>query len=168
MAEQEYHHSMAIQTKAKSVTVTELKAARRNVRFSTRGASLGLRSTSTPKLIEQLEAGLSFGALETLEANSGLGVTMLATLIGIPDRTLSRRKSVGRLGPEESERLLRISNIFEKAVELFEGDAVSAVQWLTTPKKALGGQQPIQYSRTEPGARDVENLIGRLEHGVFA
>lgn len=159
---------MAIQTKAKSVTVTELKAARRNVRFSTRGASLGLRSTSTPKLIEQLEAGLSFGALETLEANSGLGVTMLATLIGIPDRTLSRRKSVGRLGPEESERLLRISNIFEKAVELFEGDAVSAVQWLTTPKKALGGHQPIQYSRTEPGARDVENLIGRLEHGVFA
>ncbi len=159
---------MAIQTKVKRVTETQLKSGHRNLHFHTRGASLGLRSTSTQRLIEQLEAGLSFEAFETLEANSGLGVTLLATLIGIPDRTLSRRKSVGRLGPEESEKLLRISNIFEKAVELFEGDAESAVQWLTTPKKALGGQQPIQYSRTEPGAREVENLIGRLEHGVFA
>jgi putative toxin-antitoxin system antitoxin component (TIGR02293 family) len=111
---------------------------------------------------------LSFATFENLEANSGLSVSLLATLIGIPDRTLSRRKSAGRLAPEESERLLRISNIFEKAVELFEGDPEAAVQWLTAPKKALGGQQPIQYSRTEPSAREVENLIGRLEHGVFA
>lgn len=168
MAEREYHSCMAIQTKARRISGVQLKTAPRNLQYNTRGASLGLRSTSTPKLIEQLEAGLSFQTLETLEANSGLGVTLLATLIGIPDRTLSRRKSVGRLGPEESERLLRISNIFEKAVGLFEGDTKSAVQWLTTPKKALGGQQPIQYSRTEPGAREVESLIGRLEHGVFA
>lgn len=158
---------MAIQTKTRSAVTTKLKSGRRIMRFNTRGASLGLRSTSTPKLIEQLEAGLSFEAIEALEANSGLDMAMLATLIGIPDRTLSRRKSVGRLGRDESERLLRISNIFEKAVELFEGDTESAVQWLTTPKKALGGQQPIQFSKTEPGAREVENLIGRLEHGVF-
>jgi putative toxin-antitoxin system antitoxin component (TIGR02293 family) len=168
MAGKEYNSDMSIQTHVKRDAGTRLKAGRRYLQFSTRGASLGLRPISTPKLIEQLEAGLSFEALENLEANSRLGVTVLATLIGIPDRTLSRRKSTGRLGPEESERLLRISNIFEKAVELFEGDPDAAVQWLTTPKRALGGQQPIQYSRTEPGAREVENLIGRLEHGVFA
>ena len=111
---------------------------------------------------------MSFEALRALESNSGLDVLALAALIGIPERTLARRRSVGRLAPEESERLLRISNIFEKAVELFEGDADAAVQWLTTPKKALKGQEPLQYSRTEPGAREVENLIGRVEHGVFA
>ena len=68
----------------------------------------------------------------------------------------------------ESERLLRISNIFEKAVKVFEGDTDAAVQWLTTPKKGLSGHLPLQYSRTEPGAREVENLIGRVEDGVFA
>ena len=159
---------MAIRAPAKFVSGVQLKVGRRHLRFNTPGASLGLRPISTSKLIEELEAGLSFEAFEALEANSGLSMTLLATLIGIPDRTLSRRKSVGRLAPEESERLLRISNIFEKAVDLFEGDPEAAVQWLTTPKKALGGHQPIQYSRTEPGAREVENLIGRLEHGVFA
>ena len=159
---------MAIQASVKQLSPTQLKAGRRHLHFRTPGASLGLQPISTSKLIEELEAGLSFEAFEKLEANSGLSMTLLATLIGIPDRTLSRRKSAGRLGPEESERLLRISNIFEKAVDLFEGNPEAAVQWLTTPKKALGGHQPIQYSRTELGAREVENLIGRIEHGVFA
>jgi putative toxin-antitoxin system antitoxin component (TIGR02293 family) len=72
------------------------------------------------------------------------------------------------LAPEESERLLRISSVFEKAVELFDDDVASAVQWLTTPKKALDGEMPLRYARTEPGAREVEGLIGRLEYGVFS
>lgn len=92
----------------------------------------------------------------------------LAEVIGIPERTLARRKAAGRLAPEESERLLRISSIFEKAVDLFEGEVASAVNWLSTPKRTLENQSPLQYARTEVGAREVENLIGRLEHGVFS
>jgi putative toxin-antitoxin system antitoxin component (TIGR02293 family) len=69
--------------------------------------------------------------------------------------------------PQESERLLRISGVFERAVELFEGDIAAAVTWLTTPQKSLGRHSPLIYARTEVGAREVENLIGRLEHGVF-
>ena len=164
----EYPRNMATLTRIKRVELPAgTKSVRRTLHFRTRGSSLGLRATTTPQLIEQLEVGLSFEALQALESNSGLNVLALATLIGIPERTLARRRSAGRLAPEESERLLRISNIFEKAVELFEGDADAAVLWLTTPKKALNGQQPLQYSRTEPGAREVENLIGRVEHGVF-
>jgi len=159
---------MASLTSTKQVeTSSRTKSLRRILHFKTRGSSLGLRATTTPQLIEQLQVGLSFEALRALESNSGLDVLALATLIGIPERTLARRRSAGRLAPDESERLLRVSNIFEKAVEVFEGDADAAVLWLTTPKKALNGQQPLQYSRTEPGAREVENLIGRVEHGVF-
>jgi putative toxin-antitoxin system antitoxin component (TIGR02293 family) len=58
--------------------------------------------------------------------------------------------------------------MFERAVELFEGDVAGAVRWLASAKRALGGQAPLTYSRTEVGAREVENLIGRLEHGVFS
>lgn len=53
-------------------------------------------------------------------------------------------------------------------MELFEGDVAGAVVWLTSPKKALGHKTPLAYSRTKPGAREVENLIGRLEQGVFS
>jgi putative toxin-antitoxin system antitoxin component (TIGR02293 family) len=140
----------------------------RPARFGNRGASLGIRSAGTPQLIEQLEAGFPFDALRKFESNSGVAAAELVSILGIPERTLARRRTAGRLAPEESERLLRISNVFEKAVELFDDDVASAVQWLTTPKKALGGGIPLRYARTEPGAREVENLIGRLEYGVFS
>lgn len=141
---------------------------RRVMRFRGRGASLGLGVHNTAELIQQVARGFSFTALQTLESNSGLGLSLLASIIGIPKRTLARRKTAGKLAPDESERLLRISNLFEKCVELFEGDVAAAIHWLTMPKKALNQETPLMYARTEFGAREVEDLIGRLEHGVFA
>ncbi len=138
------------------------------VRFQTRGASLGLRAGKTSEIIRRIEQGLSFKALHSLASVSGLPVSELASLVGIPGRTLARRKAVGRLLPEESERLFRISTVFEAAVELFEGDVAAAIAWLMAPKKVLGGEAPLAYARTELGAREVESLIGRLEHGVFS
>jgi putative toxin-antitoxin system antitoxin component (TIGR02293 family) len=100
--------------------------------------------------------------------NSGLSLALLASVIGIPDRTLARRRAAGKLEPDESERLLRVANLFEKCVDLFEGDVKAAVNWLTSAKKALNGQTPLLYARTELGAREVEDLIGRLDHGIFS
>ena len=90
------------------------------------------------------------------------------SVLGIPERTLARRRIAGRLAPDESERLLRIGSIFERAVCLFLGDVPAALQWLTSPKKAIAGEIPMKYSRTEPGAREVENLLGRIEYGIFS
>lgn len=138
------------------------------VRFQLPGAILGAKSEGLPDLIRQVERGFSYHALEAMEAHSGISVARLGELIGIPERTLARRKISGRLTSDESERLLRISSVFTQALELFEGDPVAALRWLNTAKKALGDQTPLHYSRTELGAREVENLIGRLEDGVFS
>jgi putative toxin-antitoxin system antitoxin component (TIGR02293 family) len=132
------------------------------------GRSLGLRVSGTRDLIREIERGFSFRALKSFAAATGLAVSRIASILEIPERTLARRRTAGRLAPEESERLLRISRVFEKAVNLFEGDATAAVSWLTTPRRSLGDEVPLAYSRTELGAREVENLIGRLEHGVFS
>lgn len=137
-------------------------------RFKRTGESLGLSVNSVPALIREVMRGFSFKALIAFETNSGVSLQTLAEIIGLPERTLARRRASGRLAPEESERLLRLSSIFEKAVELFEGDVPSAVKWLTTPKRVLENQTPLHYARTEVGAREVEYLIGRLEHGVFS
>ena len=143
------------------------QANRRDRRYVSPGASLGLRRTETNDLIEEILAGLSFKTLETFSFESSLPVTEIASLIEVPQRTLARRRVVGRLSSEESERLLRLSRIFEKAVALFEGNVDAAIAWLKEPKRALGDKSPLTYSRTELGARQVEDLIGGLEHGVF-
>ncbi len=141
---------------------------RQPLRHRLRGSILGLTTAGPAELIQQLERGFSFKTLQTFESRSGLALSRLAATIGIPERTLARRKVSRRLTPNESERLLRISAIFEDAVDLFEGDVAAAVNWLSTPRKALGDRTPLAYARTEPGAREVENLIGRLEHGIFS
>jgi putative toxin-antitoxin system antitoxin component (TIGR02293 family) len=132
------------------------------------GQTLGLRAENPGELIRQVERGFSFNTLLSMESHAGISVARIAAIIGMPERTLARRKTEGRLTADESERLLRISRVFENTVDLFEGDSTNALKWLTTPKKAFENQTPLAYSRTELGAREVENLMGRLEHGIFS
>lgn len=151
---------------------TRLKVGRLEIRRRTGhaplGASLGLHETEVDALIDEVRAGLPFKALESFSSESGIGIAEIASLIELPERTLARRKVTGRLTSGESERLLRLSKVFEQAVGLFEGNVETAVAWLETPKRALGGKSPWTYLQTEIGAREVEDLIGQLEHGVFS
>lgn len=72
----------------------------------------------------------------------------------------------GRLRSDESERVVRIARLFDRTLQVLGGED-KARQWLRTPKRALAGQSPLEYADTEPGAEEVTNLLGRLEHGVF-
>jgi putative toxin-antitoxin system antitoxin component (TIGR02293 family) len=129
---------------------------------------LGLRPTETPALLAQVEAGFAFEAFERLQRNLDLSTEELARLMQIKPRTLARRREAGRLTPEESDRLLRASRLFGDAIALFEGDVDAARTWLATPAPALADRAPQDVATTEVGAREVEHLIGRLEHGVFS
>ena len=142
-------------------------APRRTAHYDSPGASLGLSRARTDDLILAVRRGLPYEALRKFSFETGFPPAAVALMIEIPERTLARRKADGRLAPDESERLLRISGVFEKAVGLFEGGVAEAIAWLANPKKALANHSPLEYARFEVGAREVENLIGRLEHGVF-
>jgi len=69
--------------------------------------------------------------------------------------------------PDETARVLRAARVFHKALELFEGDAAAARDWLNAPARALGGTPPIRLMQTELGSHEVEGLIERLERGVL-
>jgi len=131
-------------------------------------SNLDLPSGATDKLINLLAKGLPFSAFASFSDKAGIPAPELALILRIPTRTLVRRRSAGRLAPDESERLMRLVNIFEKAVQLFEGKIRPAVNWLRSPKKALSNHSPLEYVSFEISAREVENLIGRLEHGTFS
>ena len=120
------------------------------------------------QVIPDIERGLDYGFLQQLHVSTGLTAAILTSVLGITSRTIQRRKVVGRFSPEESERLWRIAFLFRKAEDLFEGSAPDAARWLTTPREEFAKHTPLEFARTEPGARAVESLIGRLEHGVFS
>ncbi len=130
---------------------------------------LGVEAPNVGAVVRRVEAGLPFSALERYRRLLGLpSLERAAELVSIPVRTLYYRKKARRLSPAESDRLLRATRIFGLAVDLFDGDRVAARQWLSAPQWALGDVPPIEYAQTEIGAREVEDLIGRLEHGVVS
>ena len=61
--------------------------------------------------------------------------------------------------PTDAERLARITVLAEQVWE----DADLAREFLTSPQPQLGGKQPVELCRTERGAREVEDLLRRLE-----
>ena len=131
------------------------------------GGSLALKTASVSETIRLLDRGLPYKALLQFQKSSGLSIATISRLLRIPQRTLMRRRATGRLDPNESERLLRIAGVFDDAIRLFAGDVDGARHWLNTPSKELDNQPPLEFAKSEIGAREVHDFIGRLEHGVF-
>lgn len=116
----------------------------------------------------QVKAGLPVTELDALRELLGVTVENLAGKIGISIATLSRRRQRGqRLDAGHSDRVLRFARLFRLAAELHDGDEDAARAWLRKPARALDGETPLEHAETEAGAREVEQLLGRLEHGVY-
>lgn len=126
---------------------------------------LGLHPGDRLQVIEAVAQGLEVSAFERVAAALGVTEKRLAELLRIKPSTLACRKRIGRLSSEESERLYRMAFLVEQAVQVL-GSLDGARRWLTTDKRALGGVSPLVFAKTEPGAREVEDLLGRIEYGI--
>jgi putative toxin-antitoxin system antitoxin component (TIGR02293 family) len=113
-----------------------------------------------------VKEGLPVGSFEKLRKRLGVSDNFLSQIISIPKRTLTRRKQQGRLNAQESEKVLRIARLYDKALEVFE-DEQAAEKWLKTPARGLGDTSPLMYAKSELGSQEVERLLIRIEHGVF-
>jgi putative toxin-antitoxin system antitoxin component (TIGR02293 family) len=117
-------------------------------------------------LIRQIQKGLRFSELKTLQDSIDMPFEQLAAKLSISRSTLQRRKAAGRLSPDESDKVVRFSRLFKHATRVF-GDVDRARAWLKHPQFGLGGAVPLDYASTETGAREVENLLGRIEYSVY-
>src|SRR5207248_5434042 len=123
--------------------------------------------TTIRRQIEQIRAGLSFRAVQNLQKALDIPLERVASVLGMSRATLHRRKLQGKIDEDESEKLVRYQRLLKKAEDVF-GDGKSAREWLTHKQAGLGKVVPLDFARTEIGAREVENLLGRLEYGVYS
>ena len=132
------------------------------------GASvLKSRPRSSLDWVMVIRRGLPAAVLESFTGNLGLPQAELCAVLGIPERTLARRKKEGTLSPEESAKLVRLARVVGRARETFE-DLDTALDWLKSPNAALSGATPLSLLDTDIGAESVMETLGRIEHGVFA
>lgn len=129
---------------------------------------LGLTIRDWPLLNKAVGEGFAYDTFEHLRRNSGLSSKDLLHWLQIAPRTLTQRKQQGQFAPHESDRLLRAARVLGKAIALFDSNREAALEWLRSSLPALRGESPFDVATTDLGAREVENLIGRLEHGVYS
>jgi len=129
---------------------------------------LGKRIRKPDDLAELVRKGLPADSLSVLAERLDVGNTVLSKKLGIARRTLTRRLSQrARLTTAESDRTVRLARVYANAVEMI-GDEEKAVRWLQTPNRALGGDRPLDQLDTDVGAREVEDLLGRIAYGVYS
>ena len=128
---------------------------------------IGGRWGDPEKMMERVRAGLPYKALDSVAKTLELSPAEVSRLFSIPQRTLMRRKASRRLASDESDRVLRVARVVAHAIDTLEGRE-AAVGWIKSPNPALGRKTPLSMLDTDVGTREVERILGRIDHGVFS
>mgnify|MGYP006290500923 CR=1 FL=1 len=118
-------------------------------------------------LLDWIEEGFPAALLNEVCQAAGLSHEEMAEFLGVSPRTLERRRAKGTLTPSESDRLYRLIRLFKQAEETL-GTVEDAQAWLKSPQMRLSGRVPLDIARYAAGAREVEDLLGRIRHGIPA
>ena len=131
----------------------------------------GKRSGAQPgngiELALALRVGLQFGTATQLAKHTGIALNRIFAAVNLSPRTMERRRLQKRMTPDESEKIARFARIVALGDEVF-ADASITSKWLQRPNRALNGILPIDLLDTDAGAREVEAVLLRLEHGVYS
>jgi type IV pilus assembly protein PilB len=124
---------------------------------------LGLEVNGVLDLLRAIDAGLPFAAFEEFVQRTGLSEVRATEFADIAKDTLIARRGLGRFTRDESDRLARAARVFAATLPVFSGDRPTASAWLLSSQPALSGAIPLQLSRTELGAREVEQALAKLK-----
>ena len=125
------------------------------------------RIANLDELRDRVKAGLPYASFEALIDKFGFAREEAAVALHLPQRTIARRKKEQKLQADESDRLLRLARFSAQATATL-GSEEKAAQWLRRPNRALGNQAPLDLIDNDIGTRQVEEVLGRIEHGVVS
>lgn len=127
----------------------------------------GQAPPTATELRGRVRTGLPYQSLESIRERLKLSLPEAAIVLRVPLRTLARRRDEQRLDADESDRLYRLARIAGQAVAVL-GTNEKAVTWLRRPNRSLNGEVPLALLDTDLGARQIEEVLGRIEHGVVS
>jgi putative toxin-antitoxin system antitoxin component (TIGR02293 family) len=131
------------------------------------GAVLPWAPSAAGPTIQSIRDGLSFRHVEWLRRDLGVSLDKLSAILGIARATLNRRKVGGRLTSRESDRVIRFQRLFNRALIVLESPD-NARAWFFAPQRGIGDEVPVRFAETEVGAREVEDLLERIDHGIYS
>jgi putative toxin-antitoxin system antitoxin component (TIGR02293 family) len=114
-------------------------------------------------------AGFRAHSVAEVAQKFGISPAAMAERIGVSRSTFHRKqKEDALLSGHESDALARHVVLLTQAISVFDGDEEAAKQWLNCPQIGLGNAIPLECAQTSFGFREVEKLLTRINHGVYA
>lgn len=123
--------------------------------------------TSPFELITRSRLGMGYGQVRQVATLLELTIRELSVLLSMNERTMARRLVSGSLNKVESERLLLLEALAAHGLRVFE-DQGKFNRWLRRPLEILDGQSPLQLLDTATGFQVVDQVLGRIEYGVYS
>lgn len=133
----------------------------------TLGGQKIVKAATLEDLRARRRAGLPYASLDAVSAAFHIDAKDIIRILELPRRTLARRKKERRLHADESDRLLRLGRVAALAEEVL-GSREKAGRWLHEPNTALAGDPPLRRLDSDLGARQVEDVLVRIAHGVYS
>ncbi|GAB3752138.1 type II RES/Xre toxin-antitoxin system antitoxin [Spirosoma pomorum] len=117
-------------------------------------------------VIDKSRQGVLRAEADQVAALVGLTDLEMARILNMSDRNLHRIKPQDRLSRDASERLLLLTNLLRHGLAVFDEDAQTLADWLHAPIRELNTQSPLQLLDTTTGFGLVDDVLGRIEHGI--
>ncbi len=124
-------------------------------------------SISAIDLIRLSRVGIKKSTLKHLAGYLGITLEQLSNLLHTSHRNLQRKDENELLDSYKSEKVLELSSLVSRGVEVIGNDA-DFKEWLHSPILALGNRKPLDFLDTSFGIQMVLKVLGRLEMGVFS
>lgn len=119
-------------------------------------------------LYELTSKGITKESLVSLsELMSESLYTLASKYLNLSYRSLQRRANDYIFDTRTSEQILRLSQLYTRGVEVFDGDADDFKMWLNTLSKPLGDIKPIEMLGNGFGIELVLEQLERMEYGIY-
>lgn len=119
------------------------------------------------QLIELARRGLPRSVVDMVAQNIGLTDREMARILNISERTLHRYTPSTQLDTPSTERLLKLMLLYQHGEEVF-ADLNNFKPWMRQPMSLFGNKSALDLLDTATGFELVDNVLTRIEMGVYS
>jgi len=119
-------------------------------------------------LILLSRTGITKASAESVISFTGMSKKSFAEdILNISIKTLERKQDDEKLDKRTSSLVIEVARVLEHTYQVFT-DREKVLGWLSKPNKALHGESPLSLFSIPTGIGMVEDVLTRIEEGVYS
>lgn len=126
-----------------------------------------LEDSTNLEKVYAVRVGISKDQLVSFKNTIDIDYDRLSFILGTTKTTLHKKQSKDAFSASISEKVIGLMDVYRFGYEVF-GEHNKFNKWVQTPNRALGNRIPLEVMDTFFGIKEVTNIIGRIQHGVYS